>query len=155
MLSIIESGTTTFLAAKDTKRNGKGSVSQVSLCFPRVDYTMEQVEAMVPLLLRLLDHWPWPNVSSSALVQYVTVHHLPNHPIRYPPIGNSKSTEYNTSIICINPETGEPHKLNLHADSSRATIMKVPGIPPNIVFGTSRSKQIQKNGPGENLVETI
>lgn len=151
-LIIIESGTTSFLA--DIKKYGKGYLSQLSLVFARVSYTMEQVERMVPLLLRLLDRWPWANVSASALVQYVTIYSLPNSTLHYPPIGSSKSTEYNTSIICIDPDTGKPNKLNLHADSSRATAMKIPTIAPNIAFNTSKSKITEKDGPTENLVES-
>ena len=98
------------------------------------------------LLSQLLDHWPWHQVNAAALVQYMTADRLPDCPLHYPPICNAKSHGLNTSIVCIDPETGKPSKWNAHADLRRAANMKIAAIPPNIINGTSKSKWVRDAG---------
>ena len=47
-------------------------------------------------------------------------------------------------------KTGEPHHLKTITNSSRATAIKVPSIPPNTVFSASRSKTPQQDSTKRN-----
>ncbi|CAF9929218.1 hypothetical protein IMSHALPRED_007859 [Imshaugia aleurites] len=60
-----------------------------------------------------------------------------------------RANEFSTWITCIDPETGETHQRSSCADPKRATAMMIPDIPSNIIFGTSKGKQVRKAGDGE------
>ena len=154
ILRIVESGTTDFLSATDPNKYGKGSTGLLSVNFPVKDYSKEEVQSLIPLTLELLDRWPWPQVKAPALVRYVTASKLPRHPLHYPPIGNSRSAEFNTSIVCIDPQTGGFHVWNCFTSANCVTNIEIPPISSNIIFGTPKGKRERNVGEEDHPAET-